>query len=81
MTELKIGDQIWIISFEEADEFYLVTQQTITGFLDDDTVECEDDYNTFHVAYEDIYQDKNQALEAMINRLTKLHNELQIKHD
>lgn len=74
MHDLEIGDQIWIISFEVQDEFYLLSRQTVTDFLDD-KVECEDDFNTFHVAYEDIYLSKQEALDAMISRLTQLRLE------
>ncbi|MCL5272054.1 MAG: hypothetical protein M1486_01820 [Gammaproteobacteria bacterium] len=74
MTQFKIGDQIWIISFETADEFYLLSRQTITELLEDG-VECEDDFNTFHVSYEDIYNTKSEALDAMILRLQLLRDE------
>lgn len=73
MTDLKPGDQIWIISFEVEEDFYLLSRQTVTGFLDD-KVECEDDFNTFHVAYDDIYKIKSEALNAMIARLTLMRD-------
>lgn len=71
MTDFKIGDQIWIINFEMEDDFYLLSKQTITDIFEDQ-VECEDDFNTFHVVYEDIYKTKPEALEAMISRLKNL---------
>lgn len=74
MTDFKIGDQIWIISFEVEDDFYLLSKQTITDLLDK-KVECEDEFNTFHVSYEDIYKTKSEAIDAMIERLQHLHKE------
>ena len=74
MTDLKIGEQIWIISFEVEDEFYLVSRQTIVELFED-SVECEDEFNTFHVSHEDIYQSKPEALDAMIERLKHLRSE------
>lgn len=71
MTDFQLGDQVWIISFEIEDDFYLLSKQTITDLLEDQ-VECEDDFNTFHVSYEDIYRSKSDALDAMINRLDLL---------
>lgn len=73
MTDFKIGDQVWIISFEADDEFYLLSRQTITDLLED-KIECEDDFNTFHVAPEDIYRTKSEAVNEMINRLKKLRD-------
>ncbi len=75
MIDYKIGDEVWIISFEIEDEFYMVSRQTIIGFLDDH-VECEDEFNTFHVDYEDIYRNKSDALTAMIERLQNLRDKL-----
>jgi hypothetical protein len=74
MAHFKIGDQIWIISFETEDDFYLLSRQIITGILEDG-VECEDDFNTFHVSYEDIYNTESEALDAMIQRLQHLREE------
>ena len=74
MTDFKIGDQVWIISFEVEDDFYLLSKQTITELLED-KVECEDDFNTFHVSYEDIYRKKSEALSEMINRLQAMRHE------
>jgi hypothetical protein len=74
MTHLKIGDQIWMISFETEDDFYLLSRQTITELLENG-VECEDEFNTFHVSYEDIYNTKSEALDAMIQRLQCLRDE------
>lgn len=71
MSDFKVDDLIWIISFEVEDEFYLVSKQIITAILEDG-VECEDDFNTFHVAFEDIYRTKAEALDAMISRLQQL---------
>ena len=71
MSDFQLGDLVWIISFEEEEEFYLLAKQTITDFLDG-KVECEDDFNTFHVAYEDIYRSKEDAINEMIHRLSQL---------
>ncbi|BCA95381.1 hypothetical protein TUM19329_17420 [Legionella antarctica] len=68
MTDFQPGEQVWIISFEVEDDFYLLSKQTITDVLED-KVECEDDFNTFHVSYEDIYKTKSEALDEMISRL------------
>jgi hypothetical protein len=73
MNNFELGDQVWIISFEEADDFYLLSKQTITELLED-KVECEDDFNTFHVAYEDIYRKKSEAIDVMIEKLTRMRN-------
>jgi hypothetical protein len=73
MTDFEIGDQVWIISFEVEDEFYLLSKQTITNLFEDQ-IECEDDFNTFHVAPEDIYRTKMEAVNEMINRLQKLRD-------
>ena len=74
MNQYNIGDQVWIISFEVEDDFYLLSKQTITDVLEAQ-VECEDEFNTFHVSYEDIYTSKPEALEVMIERLTQLRRE------
>jgi len=71
MMDFKIGDEIWMISFELEDDFYLLSRQIISGFLED-KVECEDEFNTFHVAAEDIYRTKAEAVTAMIERLKRL---------
>lgn len=71
MAHFKIGDQIWIISFETEDDFYLLSRQTVTELLEDG-VECEDEFNTFHVSYDDIYNNKAEAVTAMIHRLQLL---------
>ena len=76
MSNFLLGEQVWIISFETEDEFFLVSKQTITDFLEDQVVECEDDFNTFHVSYDDIYKTKAEALDEMIKRLTDLRNNL-----
>jgi hypothetical protein len=73
MAHFKIGEQIWIISFETEEEFYLLSRQTVTELLEDG-VECEDEFNTFHVSYEDIYSSKAEAVDAMIQRLQQLRN-------
>jgi hypothetical protein len=73
MNDLQLGDQVWIISFE--DEFYLLGKQTVTE-IGPEHVECEDDFNTFHVAYEDIYRKKEDALDEMVRRLTQMRQEL-----
>lgn len=73
MTHFKIGEEIWIISFEAEDDFYLLSRQIITELLEDG-VECEDEFNTFHVSYEDIYTTKSEALDAMIQRLQQLRD-------
>lgn len=75
MTDLKIGDQIWMISFEVENDFYLVARQTITE-LAEEHVECEDEFNTFHVAYDDVYKTEIEALSVMIDRLQNLRKEL-----
>ena len=74
MYDYELGDQVWIISFEIEDDFYLLSKQTITE-LWEDKAECEDDFNTFHVAYEDIYRKKSEALDAMISKLTQMRQE------
>jgi len=74
MADFQLGDLVWIISFDDQDEFYLLSKQTITEFLDDKTVECEDDFNTFHVGHEDIYRNKEDAVNEMMRRLTLLLN-------
>lgn len=74
MSNYELGDQVWIISFEVEDDFYLLSKQTITELLED-KVECEDDFNTFHVSYDDIYRKKSDALDVMIQRLTEMRNE------
>ncbi|KTD60941.1 hypothetical protein [Legionella shakespearei] len=74
MVHFKIGDQIWIISFETEEEFYLLSRQTVTELLEDG-VECEDEFNTFHVSYEDIYNTKAEAVNAMIQRLNMLRED------
>lgn len=71
MSDFQLGDLVWIINFEKEDDFYLLSKQTITDFLED-KVECEDDFNTFHVAYDDIYRTKNEAIDEMIQRLSQL---------
>lgn len=73
MADYQLGDLVWIISFEEADDFYLLSKQTITDLLDGQ-VECEDDFNTFHVSYEDIYRSKEEAINEMIRRLNTLRD-------
>lgn len=78
MTDFKIGDEVWIISFEPDDDFYLLSKQIITDLLED-KVECEDEFNTFHVDYEDIYTTKSEALEAMILRLQGMRHSLSVK--
>lgn len=75
MSDFKIGDYVWIISFELDNEFYLLSQQEITALLDDN-IECEDDFNTFHVDYKDAYKTKAEALDAMIAKLEDMRREL-----
>jgi hypothetical protein len=72
--DVKIGDEIWIISFEIENDFYLVSKQTIVE-ITEEQVECEDDFNTFVVSYKDIYKTKSEALSAMIDRLVQLQAE------
>ncbi len=74
MSDYNIGDEVWIISFETEDDFYLLSRQVVTDLLED-KVECEDEFNTFHVSYEDIYKTKAEALAVMISRLTQLSKE------
>jgi hypothetical protein len=73
MADFQLGDLVWIISFEEAEEFFLLSKQTITDLLEGQ-VECEDDFNTFHVSYEDIYRNKEDAINEMIRRLNSLRD-------
>lgn len=72
--DIKIGDEVWIISFEIENDFYLVSKQTVVE-ITEEQVECEDDFNTFVVSYEDIYKTKSEALNAMIDRLVQLQTE------
>lgn len=73
MNDIQLGDQVWIINFEE--EFYLLSKQTVTEILaEENKIECEDDFNTFHVSYEDIYRTESEAIDAMINRLKELRS-------
>ncbi len=73
MTDLKIGEEVWIISFEVENDFYLLAKQVITELLEDQ-VECEDEFNTFHVSYDDIYRSKADAFNAMVERLTQVRD-------
>jgi hypothetical protein len=73
MADFQLGDLVWIISFEEAEEFFLLSKQTITDLLEGQ-VECEDDFNTFHVSYDDIYRNKEDAINEMIRRLNNLRD-------
>ncbi len=75
MTDLKIGEEVWIISFEVENDFYLLSKQTITELMEEH-VECEDDFNTFHVAYEDVYTTELEALTVMIDRLQQLRKDM-----
>lgn len=75
MTDFKIGEEVWIISFEVESDFYLLSKQMITE-LAEEHVECEDEFNTFHVAYDDIYRSKTEALSVMIEKLRNLRDEL-----
>lgn len=75
MTDLKIGEEVWIISFEVENDFYLLSKQTITELMEEN-VECEDDFNTFHVAYEDVYKTELEALTIMIDRLQQLRKDI-----
>ncbi|MDI1352407.1 MAG: hypothetical protein PSV35_06505 [bacterium] len=74
MSDFQLGEQVWIISFELEDDFYLLSKQTIVELLDGH-VECEDDFNTFHVAHEDIYRTKSAAIDEMIARLTNMRHQ------
>jgi hypothetical protein len=74
MSEYQLGEQVWIISFEIEDDFYLLSKQTITDIMED-KIECEDDFNTFHVDYADIYRSKSEAFDAMIARLKEAREE------
>jgi hypothetical protein len=71
MNDLKIGDQIWIISFEIENDFYLLAKQTIVE-LTEEHIECEDEFNTFHVSYDDVYKTESEAIAVMIERLNDL---------
>lgn len=73
MTDLKIGEEVWIISFEVENDFYLLSKQVITELLEDQ-VECEDEFNTFHVSYDDIYRSKTEAFNAMTERLAQVRD-------
>ena len=75
MTHFKIGDEVWIISFEPENDFYLLSRQVITELLEDQ-VECEDEFNTFHVAYDDVYRTQLEALNVIIKKLEHLRDEL-----
>lgn len=75
MSNFQLGEQVWMINIEIEDDYFLLSKQTITE-LADDHVECEDDFNAFHVAYEDIFRSKSEAFDAMIERLTTLRNEM-----
>ena len=75
MMDFKVGEEIWIISFEVENDFYLLSKQIITELLEDQ-IECEDEFNTFHVSYEDAYRTKLEALSVMIDRLQSLRKEL-----
>lgn len=68
---LQLGDLVWIISFDQAEEFYVLAKLTVTQFIDG-KVECEDDFNTFHVDHEDIYRSKEDAIDEMVKRLNQL---------
>ena len=74
MSNYQLGEQVWIISFEAEDDFYLLSKQTITDILED-KIECEDDFNTFHVDYQDIYRSKAEAFDNMIARLQQAKDE------
>ncbi|MDP3268689.1 MAG: hypothetical protein Q8M40_06510 [Legionella sp.] len=73
MSDYQLGEQVWIISFEIEDDFYLLSKQTITEIMPDQ-IECEDDFNTFHVAYEDVYKSKTEAFNVMIDKLQRLRD-------
>lgn len=75
MTDLQIGEQIWMISFEVENDFFLLSKQTIVE-LSDEHIECEDEFNTFHVAYEDAYKTQVEALDVMIEKLQQLRQSL-----
>ncbi|MGC1182476.1 hypothetical protein [Legionella sp.] len=75
MTNFKIGDEVWIISFEVENDFYLLSRQIITELLEDQ-VECEDEFNTFHVSYDDVYHTKSEALDVIIEKLQHLREDL-----
>lgn len=75
MSNFQPGDQVWMINIESEDDYFLLSKQTITE-LAEDHVECEDDFNAFHVAYEDIYRSKADAFDAMIDRLKILRKEI-----
>ncbi|EHL31290.1 hypothetical protein [Legionella drancourtii] len=75
MTDFKIGEEVWIISFEVENDFYLLSKQLITE-LSEEHVECEDEFNTFHVSYDDIYRSKTEALSVMIEKLRNLRDGL-----
>lgn len=71
MNNFKIDDEVWIISFETEADFYLLSKQIIVA-LEEEHAVCEDDFNTFHVDYDDIYLDKKEALSIMIEKLKNL---------
>lgn len=76
MNDLKIDEEVWIISFEIENDFYLLSKQIIVELLEEHVL-CEDEFNTFHVAYEDVYKTESEAVTVMIHRLQQLHQELQ----
>ena len=75
MTDLQLGEQIWIISFEVENDFFLLSKQTIVE-LSEEHIECEDEFNTFHVAYEDAYKTQAEALDVMIEKLQQLRQSM-----
>lgn len=73
MTEFQLGEQVWIICFDIEDDFFLLSKQTITDIMEDQ-LECEDDFNTFHVDRTDVYRNKTEAFDSMMERLNQVRN-------
>lgn len=73
MTEFQLGEQVWIICFDIEDDFFLLSKQTITDIMEDQ-LECEDDFNTFHVDRKDVYRNKTEAFDSMMERLNQIRN-------
>lgn len=73
MTDFQLGEQVWIICFDIEDDFFLLSKQTITDIMEDQ-LECEDDFNTFHVDRQDVYRNKTEAFDSMMERLNQIRN-------
>lgn len=73
MHPFKIEDEVWMISFETENDFYLLAKQVIVELHEDYAV-CEDDFNTFHAAYSDLFYSRSEALNVMLDKLHQLKN-------